>query len=322
MSEIIKPNGEVRKNRLRNWSGIKFFDGSPLPPKHSLSTRLSLISADQLRKDKAVWRPEETIEAGTIFFAQGKINIVGPPQSGKGTILFGLSEICDIMGVGYIFISGHHQENPPETIIRTIDEAERKNIPIFYDSFDYLFLKSRSTGREVSMQFQEKKADSIIPRIASSPVPIAITNHDKLWVQEFLNLDLQAQYDNFLKFPEYEIPLHMRSDASIIRFLQDHTVPIEIVHSILDIHKDSSIGNQLQTIFEPMKATDIFSAIRTYPVLKELARERLNELNSIMNQSFSDEKQRLFSLGNLILEIKEKCDNLTHLRKAKKVKKI
>lgn len=322
MSEKITFNGEARKSRLRNWNGIKFFAGDSLPSAHILSIRLSLVSTDQLRDDKAVWRPEETIESGHIFFSNNRINVIGPPQSGKGTILFGLSEMCNIMGIGYIFISGHHQENPAETIINTIYEAEGKNIPIFYDSFDYLFLKSRSTGRDVSIQFQKEKADSIIPIIASSPIPIAITNHDGPWAQEFLNLDLQSQYDHYLaQFPPYEIPLHLKSDPSVVRFLQDHAVPIETVRSILEIQKNSSFGNQLQTIFEPMKAADIFSGIKTYPVLKALARERLSELNSIINQSSSHEKRYMLALGNLILEVKEKCDHLTHLRKAKKTKK-
>lgn len=321
MSEKIISNGEARQNRTRNWNGIKFFEGAPLPSKNILSDRLSHINAYQLREDKAVWRPEETIEANHIFFKNNRINVIGPPQSGKGTILFGLSTMCDIMGVGYIFIGGHHQENPAEAIIETIDEAKRKNIPIFYDSFDYLFLRSRSTGRDVSMQFQKEKADAIIPIIVSSQVPIAITNHDRLWAREFLNLDLQAQYDDYLaQFPRYEIPLYLKSDASIMRFLQDHTVPVATIQAILEIRENSSIGNQLQTIFGSMQRTNIFSAIRTYPVLKELARERLSELNAMTNQSLSDETKYALALGTLILQAKEKCDHLTDLRKAKKIK--
>lgn len=322
MRERIPANGEARNNRIKNWNGIKTFTGNPLPYWESLTAQIDAITADQLREEKKVWRPEETIEASHIFFSQGKINVVGPPQSGKGTILFGLSGMCDLMGVGYIFISGHHQETTGREIVDTIRTAERNNIPVFYDSFDYLFLGSRSTGRDVSMQFQKEKADAIIPKIASSRVPIAITNHDALWSREFLNLDFKAQYDHCLaQFPLYEIPLYLKSDASIMRFLQDHAIPIETVRSIVEINKDSSIGNQLQTMFDPMKTADICSAIRTYPVLKELARERLNELNSIIHQSSSDEAQYVSALSNLILEVKEKCNHLTHLRKAKKAKK-
>lgn len=318
MAERLLFNGEARQNRLKNWNGIKSFGGDALPSRNILLSLISQITAEQLREEKKVWRPEETIEAGKIFFTEGKINVVGPPQSGKGTILFGLSEMCDIIGVGYIFISGHHQETTSKEITDTIYEAEKKRIPVFCDSTDYLFLKSRKVGREVSLTVQEEKVSSIIPVIASSSVPIAITSHDEEWAGEFLNLDLRGKYSQYLnQFPKYEIPLHLKSEASILRFLKDHNIDEKITRFILNL--PTSIVTVLEEEFGNKKKDEILAATKTYPVLKELARERVDEFHSIIEAVYFEEKKAI-SLGHLILETNEKCNKLTHIRKAKKMK--
>lgn len=318
MAERLLFNGEARQNRLKNWNGIKFFSGEALPSRNILLSLTSQITALKLREEKKVWRPEETIEASEIFFSQSRINVIGPPQSGKGTILFGLSEMCDIIGVGYIFISGHHQETTSKEIIDTIYEAEKKEIPVFYDSTDYLFLKSRKVGREINLAVQKEKVFSIMPAIVSSTVPIAITSHDEEWAGEFLNLELRNQYLFCLnKFPKYEIPLHLKSDASIWRFLKDHDINEKIAHFILNL--PASIATVLEEEFGNKKKDEILAAIKTYPVLKELIRERANEFYSVMEAVFFEEKNAI-SLGKFILEINEKCNKLTHIRKAKKMK--
>lgn len=322
MIEKIPANGEARNNRIKNWNGIKTFDGDPLPSRDHLLAQIVAITADQLREEKKVWRPEETIEASKIFFSQGKINVVGPPQSGKGTILFGLSGMCDLMGVGYIFISGHHQETIGQEIVDTIRTAEQKRIPVFYDSADYLFLKSRAVGREVSLKDQKTKASWVMPYLAAATVPVAITNHDEQWDAEFLNLELRSQYQSLLSlFPKYKIPLYLQSDVSILRFLKDHDIPPAIGQHCMTMERNETAVAYFNFHFGENQAQQIFSAIRTYPVLKELIRERTTDFLDLMNQLLY-EPNALDALGNLILTIDNQCRQLTQLRKSKKTKKM
>lgn len=321
MAERIPINGEARHNRVKNWNGIKTFAGGPMPSRDHFLAQIAAITADQLREEKKVWRPEETIEASQIFFSQGKINVVGPPQSGKGTILFGLSEMCDLMGVGYIFISGHHQETTGQEIADTIRTAERKKMPVFYDSADYLFLKSRAVGREVNLREQKAKASWVMPYLTAAAVPVAITSHDEQWDGEFLNLELRSQYQSLLDlFPRYKIPLYLQSETSILRFLKDHDIPPAIGQYLVTMEANQIIIDNLQLRFGKEPTRQIFSAVRTYPVLKELARERTKDLLTIMDK-LAYQPDALGKLGYLILEIDNQCRQLTQLRKSKKTKK-
>lgn len=321
-NEILNHNnGNGRETRVDNWNGIKFFKGLALPDKSTLLALVNAITPDQLRDQKHVWRPEETIEAGQIFFNQSRINVVGPPQSGKGTILFGLSDMCDIMNIGYYFVDGHHQEVNPQVMANTIHQAEEKKIPVFYDSTDYLFLKSRSVGRDISLAAQLERIPIITSALDSATIPIAITSHDGEWAQEFLNLSLRAQYDGvFSRFPRYEIPLYLKSAASISCFLSDHKVPTETIQFLITMAENRLVIQELQNTYGE-HTQEIFTAIKTYPVLKELTRDRAQDLKGVMERIFRKDTHSIADLGKLILEIEEKRKKLTHIRKQNKIKR-
>lgn len=332
-ARVIPING-ARENRLQNWNGIKFFNGRSLPERNILLQQVERITADQLREEMKVWRPEETIEAGKVFFDKGRVNIVGPPQSGKGTILFGLSEMCDIMGIGYVFIDGHHQEVEGEVIANTMAQAQQTNIPVFYDSTDYLWLRSRTHGRTINTAAQQNRVPVIISAIGRLTVPIAITSHDEEWAHEFLNLEMRAQFaDALTRFPRYEIPLYLQSDASIKRFMKDHGISQKITEYLLDMPINSEVNEILKKYFLGIRTVDdsipedadqmVFSGLRTYPVLKELVRDRGQALDEVMQKIFDSNQQdqsAIQELGLLILETEQRRRILTQLRKTKKVK--
>jgi len=332
-ARVIPTNG-ARENRRQNWNGIKFFDGKSLPQHHVLFQQVETITVDQLREEMKVWRPEETVEAGKIFFYQGRVNIVGPPQSGKGTILFGLSGMCDMMGIGYVFIDGHHQKVEGGIVANTMGQAQEMNIPVFYDSTDYLWLKSRTHGRTINTAAQENRVPIIISAIDKLTVPIAITCHDEEWANGFLNLGMRTQSaDALTRFPRYEIPLYLQSDASVMRFLKDHGISQKVAQYFLDIPTNSQVADILKEHFSNIRAGDssipedakqmVFSGLRTYPVLKELVRDRGQRLDEIMRKILGSNQQdqsAIQELGLLILQTEQRRQILTQLRKTKKSK--
>ncbi|MBI3620168.1 hypothetical protein HY214_03445 [Candidatus Roizmanbacteria bacterium] len=327
LTRLIPP-GEHRINREQSFNGIKFFAGSGIPPKESLRLALAGITPDRLREEKKVWRPDETLDAARIFFGTGKVKIIGAPQEGKGTILFGLSEMCDLMGVGYVFIDGHHQDVSGEIVTAAITEAERRNIPVFFDSADYLFLRSRGTGRSITTEEQSKRLPIILAALDETVVPTAITMHSEDWAEEFLNLKLRQQYAHLIaKFVDYVIPPLISSDKSIRRFLLDHEIPEPIIYFLLDIKNNKALIKALTLVIGQQSLDEALSSIHTYPVLKELVRDRRDDLLKIMEAATTEHENLALStegylqLVHLVLQADKKRKSLTQLRRAKKRKK-
>ncbi len=337
------PGNGAREKRLQNWSGIKFFHGSPLPDLATLHKNVPTVTAQYLREDKHVWRPEEAVEAARLFFGLENqpnqrmgVRIIGEPQSGKGTFLFGISDICDALGYGYVFIDGHHQEVEGSIVADAIAQAQNMNIPVFYDSTDYLFLKSRKTGRSISKETQGKRTQLIIAAIDASTIPVALTSHDEEWATEFLDLELRDKYNQaFTRFPAYEIPLYLQSAASVRRYLLDNKIPEKVADYLLNMGNDEFTRSGLHSLddkifypsFDPdptITVANICKTIYIYAVLKDLVKRypsRLTRLaNTILeNRNIHEEiaLRAIEDLGLLIFNLDENRRNLTQIRRGK-----
>lgn len=316
MSERLINNGRARENRIKNWDGIKAFAGQPLPSPDLIQQSVSAVTAKQLREEKKVWRPEETLEAAGIFFRSKRINIIGEPQSGKGTILFGLSEICDLFGWGYIFIDGHHQDAPVEVVLDVIRKANNQNKPIFFDSFDYLFVKGKK--RIIPQNIQQERTTKIIDELDKATTPVAITHHDETWTQIFVNLEFQKQFARYLtKYPSYTIPLNFKHADSIIKFLTDHQVHSEDARFLTNMQKTLWVIDVLTHHFgDGTKVKTVFEAVKNYPVLKELARDKRREFDAAFDCiKERNEEEGIIQLARTILAAEYKRVFLVPIRK-------
>lgn len=307
----------TREQRSASFKGIKFFDGTALPSQMEVVSKYRKVSVEQLREERKVWRPEEVLEAAEPFFEQGRVIVVGDPQSGKGTILFGLSEICDIWRWAYVFIDGHHQETDAQIIVDALNSADRRKIPIFFDSFDYLFLKGKSRG--MSIEKQKERTSKIMVAVDNITVPISVTTHDENWAQQFLDLELRDNFlDTLSKFPTYEIPLNFRSPKSVRRFLLDHELNSSNVDFLTSMSGNPWVFNTLTLAYgDKQKVSEVFEALKNYPVLKELTRDRKKEVEDAFSQFETDGSQGLTMLAQIIRESEYKRRLLTLLRKKK-----
>ena len=319
---IQTENGTPRNERTVNYNGIKFFKGNPLPERHVMARMYREVTANQLRDEMKVWRPEETVEAAQLFFEHGKVNVVGEPQSGKGTILFGLSEICQKEGWGYVFIDGHHQEVPYGIVTDALRAAQQMRVAVFFDSFDYLFMGS-SRHRTISHAVQEERTGEIVQAAANLSVPIAITTHDEGWAQEFVNTELREKHRGEIdSFPIYEIPLDFMSYESIRRFLQDSGFSEQSALFLIGMHEDPKVINLLTNFYgDKSKVQEVFGAIQNYPVLKELTRDRREDVDPILFAAGRGNVEKTVELARIIREAEHKRRFLTLLRKTKDNKK-
>ena len=346
-SENIGGRNVARARRTEHWSGIKFFDGQPLPDKNTLRELVPRVSALFLRDAMHVWRPEETVEAARIFFGLDSadddipgVTIIGAPQEGKGTILFGLSEICHVLGIGYVFNDGHHQETPGEQIAETIAKAEAFGFPVFFDSTDYLFIVSRNAGRTINAEALAKRTPVIISALSQAKIPIATTRHDGRWAKVFTDPDLRQRYGATLdRFPVFQIPEYMQSDESRLRFLLDHGVQEKIAEYLLNFGRDQftfAVLYQLaREIYHPntignlafqLATENILSALHRYPVLKDMVRNNKYHFKLKLERSVSQilanrgsgnqlEIEGIKELGLLIHQLDMERDNLTLSRR-------
>jgi len=323
-------NGSARENRNHKGGGIKFFEGTALPEPQLRYEAYRLVSPEQLREDCQVWRPEETLEAAEILFTKSRVNVVGGPQSGKGTILFGLSDICDIYGWGYVFIDGHYQDTDTDTVVAAIAHAEERNVPIFFDSFDYLFAGSRKV-RSIRKDLQRERTQAIVEALGGATVPIATTSHNEQWAERFIDLDLKSLFtEQLARYPDYAIPVTFRSRESVVKFLSDHGIPSRFISFITEMDGDDRVLNTLIHRYGDWAVIErVLRAVQTYPVLKELVRgnDLPRELDRGRREEFwplvsdalsavSDENytQTVSEIAHIILEAEVKGDFLTFLR--------
>ncbi|MBI2033379.1 MAG: hypothetical protein HYT10_02840 [Candidatus Levybacteria bacterium] len=271
----------ARETREHSRNGIKFFAGSALPDKETYLPLVRSVQPGELREasemERRVWRPEETLDAAELFFNVGRINVVGNPQWGKGTILYGLSEVCHRFGWGYLFIDGHHQEAPTEEVIAAIDKAQERGYPIFYDAFDHNFGDARQTAggiRMLSKEKQEERTTAIMEALDATTVPVAITNHDDTYAELFIDHILREKLQPFLdKYPLYELPAYLQSEESITVFLEDHGVPASQVDTLLHMEDDPEVVTLLVNTYGDKAFVDrIFTAVRSFSVLKEMVK--------------------------------------------------
>ncbi len=324
MNDTIESNHRnhngFREKRERSMGGIKFFKGSPLPDPEERKSRYRALSLERLREAHKVWRPEETLEAAELFFSQGRVNIVGSPQSGKGTILFGLSEICDAFDWGYLFVDGHHQETPASQIVDAITEAQTRRVPIFFDSFDYLFAVSRKL-RTIPITTQEERTPVVVDALVKATVPVAITHHDEQWAELFLNKDLRSRFRSQVEaFPTYEIPDSFRSPQSINRFLIDQGIPAQEAAFLANFAWEQPMLDRFKGLF-PNSFQTLFTATASFPVLKEVARDNKAEflplLTAIAQTESPVDDNTLAKFADVILEADNKRINLAATRWAK-----
>lgn len=312
-----------RETRERARDGIKFFSGNPLPDKDTTIALYKNITVENLRdakdKERRVWRPEETLEAAKPFFEEGKVHIVGSPDAGKGTILYGLSEICHRMGWGYGFIDSHHQETPAETVVEAIKEAKRKKIPIFFDSFDYLFAGSRSRVRTITTIQRNSRTPLILDALDNANTPIAITSHDEEWAKSFVDIEFRKRFRKQLnKYPVYEIPLNLQSKESIARFLMDQGIEDNNARFLTEMETNPAVLNVLVHHYKTHKDMQkVFDAIKHFPVLKELTRESREKFLKSIEGAKQNNQEDIINLAQIIREAEYKCIFSTVLRKTK-----
>lgn len=290
-------DGEPREHREQSERGIKFF----FPKAHFSSPFASHreITAAYLRDERKAWRPEETLEATDVLFTHGRVNIVGAPQAGKGTILFGISEVFEALGKPYVFIDSHYQDTAAQNVVAAIRRAEEVDAAIFVDSADYLFagenpgleyLKPTVKLRDIPLLLQrgglikrngervevEGRTKLILEGLDAVTVPVALTTHDETWARLFNDLKFREQFLHHLdRYPIYEIPLNLQSKASMRRFLLEHNVPENLAEFLLTMESNSFVYGALTHLLnDKEKVAFIFEAIKNFPVLKALVRPR------------------------------------------------
>lgn len=303
--------GDAKEQREYSRGGIKFF--YPKPDFQPRFTSYKDISSGYLRDEKHIWMPEETLEAADILFTHRRLNIVGSPQMGKGTILYGLSGMLGELGKPYIFIEGHRQETPAEEVVAAIEKAQEEGAAVLYDSFDYNFAGSRSGVRTITVAKQMEKTPRVVNALAQATVPVAITSHDEEWTKLFLNLSLKEQFkDQLDTYQEYKIPSNLRSEKSALRFLLDHGYSPEDAQFLIDSENNPQVLNaMINNLGDKEKVQKVFDALKKYPVLKDLVRPkeedgRVEEFLPILGVV------RSFASNPSLLESKTNADYFKH----------
>ncbi len=272
-----------RPSRTNIGNGMKLFDGNPVGSLENFNG--SSITVDELRNYYRVWRPEETVEAAHVLKEHGRLLVVGRPQSGKGTILFGLSEICDKQQIGYLMIDGHWLEAPTEQVIQAIEKADQEGKMIFYDSFDYLFAGSNKL-RKQNKETHSQRTREIISALQKTTTPLVLTAHDEYWAKLVLNPALLEEHRDFLQtLGIYNLPRYIESEESRLAFLIDHEFELEQACKLLNFPNTDLTKSIISKTYRDSKyEKDLYLALQDYGVLKKLARREDKEIYGLPDQ--------------------------------------
>lgn len=307
---------ESRTSRVSKGGGVKSFEGLEAPDRVFRDDPKQ--HEDYLRYGARVWRTDETIEAAELLSRYKRIAVVGAPQSGKGTIVYGISCICDIEKTGYILIDGHWQNTPGEKVAAEINEADKQGKIIFYDSFDYNFA---GTGkmRRMSKVAQIERTGVIVEALEQTRVPLVLTQHDEYHNHVFMDQNLLARHSNFLgTLFKYELPRTVSSAESRFMFFVDHNMTTEEARQLVELPDNPAIRQSLVNRTNNGDYIDEFSlALSDYGTMKELVRNegaRTKELLAKIRQNVTGSHDEFIDLA---LSIHFKLDFMTTLRKSK-----
>ncbi len=281
--------------------GIKFFTGKEAPSLVILSSQSQQFSADKIR-DLGVWRPEDTVKAAELLFQTGRLLVEGEAQTGKGTILFGISKILDELGLGYLFIDGHHQEANAESVVNSIAKAEDEHKAIFYDSLDYLFLGSRKI-RQLSKPKQSERTRKIVSALTSAAVPLVGTFHGPNWRQHYIDQNLFKQYRDFIDtFAVYELPICIPEPKSVQKFLEDNFVIHVVAQAYISLASSPAFITAMSYQYgDADRISSITQSMSEFAVLKKLVHEDSHLFQLYMHQIVTRESpQAMLALARLV----------------------
>lgn len=310
-----------RATRQANGGGIKRWEGSPAV---DTSFAARSISVDDLRDTtkvkERVWRPEETLEAAGILSREGRVMIIGDPQAGKGTILYGVSSMCDIAQVSYMMVDGHWLDTSGERVVEAIELAGRRRDVIFYDSFDYLFA---ATGRlrKASVDVHRRRTSEIIHALSDVQVPLVLTAHGDTWAEYFLSPEMLSEHDEFLsRFDDakYHLPRQMASETSCHIFLVDHEYSDLEADTLLNLASNPVVVDSIVTgLGDKRYIEEMAMAVLDFPTLKSLARERSAETRHLLKRVENGDKSSILPLCGIVMDQFHESNFLANLRRWK-----
>ena len=304
---------DSRPARQNYGYGIKFFEGRPVDDLALFNGEN--VTVEELRSTYRVWRPEETVEAAHALKEHGRVLVVGRPQSGKGTIVFGMSEICDKQGYGYLMIDGHWQDAPAEMVVDAINKAQTEGKMIFFDSFDYLFAGS-SKLRKYSKPVIAERTGKIVDALSATTVPLVLTRHDDFWADLVIDKDLVNSHQDFLQtVGVYDLPRYIESEESRLAFLVDHEYNINEAYSLLQIPDLPLVKDVVAAkIGDNKYLDDVRLALKDYGVLKRLARSEGEITKKLVEEINSGDENAILEFVHMVIGIHLESDLAATLR--------
>jgi hypothetical protein len=312
---IVIDQGIPRPKKRSYGYGVKYFEGEPTPASPLALDRISSLSPEYLRDSRGLWRPDETHRAAQLFFSQGKIIIEGTPKSGKGTLLFGISDMCDVTGWGYYFIDGHFVEAPSQLVVEKIDEASARKLCLFYDSFDYLFA-GNSSMRKISKSAQVERTGQIIDALQRNESYVALTQHDIDWRYLFLDTDFMDYMTAEMDLPIYNVPVEVQSNEAISHLLETHDVKPEDARYFANMGQDDFLLDQFTNLTgDQDRVQRAIEAIRKYPNIRKLVRFYNGDFRSALAHSRRADPNAAKELYRMIMEVEHERVFLSILRR-------
>lgn len=240
-----------------------------------------------------MWLPDHSIELVNSLQEARAITLVGEVGSGKSALLYGARTVMRAQAIPYTYINGHFKDSPAEEVINVINEAEKKNVTLVYDSADYLAGGSKKV-RALPLRTHIPRNLAIMERLLeyrNKGGTLLMTSHTEDWLKDFGHPDLLPTWESLQETTaKQEVKIHLPEYDQRITLLNKMGVNSSIAEYIAQLPDNPDFIDHIANKWGDKKyikwAQD---NLTKYQTLKLLAKDNYGHNEQVLktiNESF------------------------------------
>lgn len=244
-------------------------------------------------EDREPWLPVETAACLSQIDSGNSLILEGDYGAGKSTVLFGARYERRLHRQGYALIDGHRDRTTAGRIGKVLDWATRHELPVFWDSFDYLVNKKRRKVVERTPQIFDD-----LHGFFDQGGQLVATTHTEPWIDLRAKDELIADWKDLTeKIPHLRVWGLWDNPGLVSRFCQISGCTKEAANRYANLCQNNLgfLDWLASTGLDESKMTEIRDSLRQYRVVKQLLalgardwRHGFNELSSSSTDVFEN----------------------------------
>lgn len=249
--------------------------------KHGISFYSGDVIPDWDEAYSELWLPQATLETYDLLMREGAVTIRGAVGGGKSALIFGNRTVLRTTGTPYVFIDGHYKSTPADVICEAIELAHENNIPVLYDSADYLAGANKKV-RSMSLKKHIPRNIAILETLLefrNQNGLLLMTSHRNTWINDLADDTLLPLWNDLISTTYvHDIDIRLDDVQSRFTLLEKLNLDYEIAAYLATIPENPGFINYLtHSTGDKKRVKQILEGLRTYQILKVLGIDNYEE---------------------------------------------